>query len=57
MALLLQGRFALAHTLVDVFKISSSGGTLLAQSFEHVTLDLEIVSLSPTLGGRLYLKQ
>lgn len=31
-------------------------GALLVQSVERRTLDLGMVSLSPTLGGRVYLK-
>lgn len=30
-----------------------SGGTWLAQSVKHVTLDLGVVSWSPTLGGEI----
>ena len=35
--------------LAQIFQ-KSSGGTQLAQSLEHITLDLRAMSLSPTLG-------
>ena len=33
-----------------IFKNYKTKATWLAQSVEHATLDLEVVSLSPTLG-------
>ena len=36
-----------------VSKVWGSGDTWLAQSAEHVTLDLRVVSLSPTLGVKM----
>ena len=44
------GAFSIICRCVQSVKNELTGGAWLAQSLEHVTLDLEVVSSSPTFG-------
>ena len=50
-------RWAMNAILIFLLKIMEYRGTSLAQLVEHVTLDLRVVSSSPTLGIELTLKK
>ena len=47
------GRLELDCRLLEVIKGSCSQGAWLAKSVEHMTLDLGVVSSSPTLGAEV----
>lgn len=47
----------LSAPVLPCFKIVSSRGNWLAQLVEHLTLDLRVIGLSPTLGVELTFKK